>query len=81
VDDLVEISGYLIEESSVEWTINLYAPNEKEVYYVHLPKDRVQVEFETFVARVPWITFTLPEWLAINLEISAYCHRQERIEG
>lgn len=79
--DLYEISGYLVEESDVEWTINLYAEEDKEVYLIHLPKGMVQVEEETFVARVPWVTFTLPEWLAINLEISGYCERQERNEG
>lgn len=75
--DIVEISGYLIEESDVEWTINLFAEEEKEVYLIHLPKGMCQVEGETFVARVPWVTFTLPEWLAISLEISAHCERNE----
>lgn len=74
----VEISGYLVQELKDLWTIDFYHPSDKEVHIVDLPKNAVTLEYFEWVGRVKFCTFSIPEWLGIDLEIMDFINRGER---
>jgi hypothetical protein len=72
----VELSGYLIQEDKESYVIDFHAQHLKEVFIVHLPKESVTLEYFEWVGRVKFCTFSLPEWLGIDLEIMDFINQK-----
>lgn len=81
--DLLVFYCCLIAETPEEWVVDAETNvRGSKAHIVHLSKEEnITLEEQWKEDIYYFATFTLPEWVAIDLEITGYCQRPEQRSG